>query len=832
MMADHGGDFEADCSRKRNLDRRRETSRYAARDRRGKEADIFTDLKEVVPIVEEATVTHVDRIALLRVASTMFRLRKHASKLLKTALCEESLGLWSEATLLESLDGFMAIIDSDGVILYITESVSIYLGLTQTDLTGRSLKEFVHPNDYEEVSKSSAETSDDGYMTVMRMKSVISPRGRNLNLKSALFKPVNCRIRAVTDEGGRLRVLQCSAQPAGQGSSAAMAAKSAEIPNGTYMTRHTCDMKFSYVSESFNYILRHEARSLMGTSFYSLVHPADINAVAASMREMLSKGHTRTPYYRLIGAGRTVVWVQTEATTVNHTSKGHKGQYVICVHELLGTQNELESFMVGRDSCLTSGSSVQVKKELDDSPDSRKSSYDEVLQWLFRDHPNSPAPNAALFRPQDCHPKRNRLTGANSDDPDPPLATAALFASRLDSPVSSVDDITYDNSPTSPYTNNAGLEYSPLAAGVAECELRSSSDSHSSAGGRAGGIGITNCGGSGRGGRVLASRGADSNECIPRTSRLHEFTTDLPSDPFLNTIRLPTIPSTDAYALSTADAISDGASERSHLYSSLSTPCAQYSSSVGYDPYMSASSTVAQPTQTHCGTAQVSTTTAMAYKDSHEEFFENPDLQTLAPFVAHEDMMQLTTDIHSLLPDFNFADWIPADPAPLHRTNSEQQRSCATSGGSPALSPPASNPANTPQSSLSGCMSSPTTPGASSAPTSRHNSRATNFGTLPYPTPSTSPGSKSATASHYSFSNVATATDTTMSKRTVAATLVSRSQSETLSRDNNAWVHQQQHHPTPSVHTTVLGGGCTWTEIGTRTGGDPVLAFRRDTSAA
>uniref|UniRef100_A0A914RA17 Uncharacterized protein n=1 Tax=Parascaris equorum TaxID=6256 RepID=A0A914RA17_PAREQ len=55
------------------------------------------------------------------------------------------------------------------------------------------------------------------------------------------------------------------------------------------------------------------------------------------------------------------------------------------------------------------------------------------------------------------------------------------------------------------------------------------------------------------------------------------------------------------------------------------------------------------------------------------EFFENPDLQTLAPFVAHEDMMQLTTDIHGLLPDFNFADWIPADPAPLHRTNSEQQ---------------------------------------------------------------------------------------------------------------------------------------------------------------
>lgn len=50
---------------------------------------------------------------------------------LKTSLCEESGQLFSETTLLESLDGFLAILDSDGVILYVSESISIYLGLTQ-----------------------------------------------------------------------------------------------------------------------------------------------------------------------------------------------------------------------------------------------------------------------------------------------------------------------------------------------------------------------------------------------------------------------------------------------------------------------------------------------------------------------------------------------------------------------------------------------------------------------------------------------------------------------------------------------------------------------------
>lgn len=83
----------------RNLDRRRETSRYAARDRRGKEADIFTDLKDVVPIVEETTVTHVDRIALLRVASTMCRMRRNAGRCKLRAFFSKSILPDSRGTL-------------------------------------------------------------------------------------------------------------------------------------------------------------------------------------------------------------------------------------------------------------------------------------------------------------------------------------------------------------------------------------------------------------------------------------------------------------------------------------------------------------------------------------------------------------------------------------------------------------------------------------------------------------------------------------------------------------------------------------------------------------
>ncbi|VDN17239.1 unnamed protein product [Gongylonema pulchrum] len=240
----------------------------------------------------------------------------------------------------------------------------------QTELTGRPLKEFVHSSDYDELIRfdtaggSTASAACDR-ITTLRMKSVITPRGRNLNFKSALYKPVVCHMRSLVDASGqiRIRVMQASAQPAGQGSNAVVAARNVDVPNGTYMTRHTSDMKFSYVSENFNYIVCRESRSLMGTSFFNLVYPADLDAVVASIRELLAKGYTRTPYYRLIGANKTVLWVQTEATAINHTTKGHKGQYIICKHDLLGTQTESESFLDEK-RCASRYSLTHVKEEV------------------------------------------------------------------------------------------------------------------------------------------------------------------------------------------------------------------------------------------------------------------------------------------------------------------------------------------------------------------------------------------------------------------------------------------------------------------------------------
>uniref|UniRef100_A0A8R1TWV5 PAS domain-containing protein n=2 Tax=Onchocerca volvulus TaxID=6282 RepID=A0A8R1TWV5_ONCVO len=571
MMGKRGADFSTEFNRKQTLDRRRESSRFAARDRRGKEADIFTDLKVVVPIVDEATVTHVDRIALLRIASAVFRLRKIAAKFLKTNLDKERECLWSETTLLECLDGFLAIIDLDGIILYISESVSIYLGLTQTDLTGRSLKDFIHTTDYEEYLNYETGGSADhgcGRISTMRMKSVISPRGRNLNLKSALFKPVVCHMCSLFAENGRVRIIQASAQPAGQGNSIFAASRSTEVQNGIYMTRHTYDMKFSYISESFNYILRHEARSLMGTSFYNLVHPVDLHVVVVSIREVLTKGYTRTPYYRLIGLNKSVLWVQTEATAVNHMTKGQKGQYIICMHHLIGTQSERDSFINGKNSGATlCPASMPIKQEMTESSDPMKSSYNDILQWLFRAQQRSKSPpGTLLFRNQNSK-NRTEYSGESARSITR-RAETINYGTKNGITVSGTSDCMRGNASNILAYNGNGEEFGPLATEIDRCRLRKNSVR-------------ANCGG----GAINGNACNCTNHC---------FQADFSESPttVFNSVRLSAISATDMIE--------------------------------GTD-----------------------------------------DWQMFAPFVAHDDMMQLSTDLQGLLPEFTFVDWIPSDPAPL-----------------------------------------------------------------------------------------------------------------------------------------------------------------------
>ncbi|VDM72009.1 unnamed protein product, partial [Strongylus vulgaris] len=64
-------------------------------------------------------------------------------------------------------------------------------------------------------------------------------------------------LRAERSLGGHVVRMHASSEPAGQGSVNAHATaltKYADTPTGSFMTRHTSDMRISYVHDRLNYI--------------------------------------------------------------------------------------------------------------------------------------------------------------------------------------------------------------------------------------------------------------------------------------------------------------------------------------------------------------------------------------------------------------------------------------------------------------------------------------------------------------------------------------------------------------------------------------------------
>merc|ERR1719188_2529689 len=159
----------------RILELRKEKSRDAARSRRGKENHEYYELAKMLPLPGAIT-SQLDKASIIRLTIAYLRLRDFAAQgdpiwsketsqqqRLKTAnafrsnastMAAEDIFEEHEGThILQSLDGFALSLNSDGRFLYVSETVSIYLGLSQVEMTGSSIFDYVHQSDHMELAE-------------------------------------------------------------------------------------------------------------------------------------------------------------------------------------------------------------------------------------------------------------------------------------------------------------------------------------------------------------------------------------------------------------------------------------------------------------------------------------------------------------------------------------------------------------------------------------------------------------------------------------------------------------------------------------------------------
>ncbi|XP_038641937.1 neuronal PAS domain-containing protein 1 isoform X2 [Scyliorhinus canicula] len=381
---------------------RKEKSRNAARFRRGKENFEFYELAKMLPLPGAIT-SQLDKASIIRLTISYLRMRDFANlgdppwnlriegpppnmsvkaigtqqrgspASLAIELFEQHLG----GHILQSLDGFIFALNREGKFLYISETVSIYLGLSQVELTGSSVFDYIHPGDHVEVAEqlglklptgrghSSQNSNEDGASSTsssslaatpesdsgspgllgednvlertffVRMKSTLTKRG--VHVKSSGYKVIHVtgRLRS------RISLPHTRALPT---SFMGMVALAHTLPPSTinevriechmFVSRVSLDLQIIYCENRISDYMDLSTADVVGKNCYHFIHAEDVEGIRHSHLDLLNKGQVVTNYYRWLQKNGGYMWVQSSATISINVKNGNEKNIIWVNHVL------------------------------------------------------------------------------------------------------------------------------------------------------------------------------------------------------------------------------------------------------------------------------------------------------------------------------------------------------------------------------------------------------------------------------------------------------------------------------------------------------------------
>ncbi|XP_053614002.1 hypoxia-inducible factor 1-alpha-like isoform X2 [Plodia interpunctella] len=333
-----------------NNEKRKEKSRVAARCRRTKEMQIFTELTAALPAKKEE-VEQLDKASVMRLAISYLRVRDVVSMLpgdtTEQSKLQSPKGLEevsSELSYMKALDGFVLVLSQQGDIVYCSENIADHLGVSQMEIMGQSVFEFSHPCDHDEIREALRSNGGGRRDLLLRLKCTLTSKGRNVHLKSASYKVVHITGHMLTAEDKKESIdkeeKNAELKSLKSGSLIAVGRpiphpSNIEIPldNKTFLSKHSLDMKITYTDEALLNTLGFEPDEMVGRSLYDYHHAADSASLAQHFKSLFSKGQCETGQYRFLAKKGGFAWVQTQATLI--TDKQQKPISVVCVNYVI-----------------------------------------------------------------------------------------------------------------------------------------------------------------------------------------------------------------------------------------------------------------------------------------------------------------------------------------------------------------------------------------------------------------------------------------------------------------------------------------------------------------
>ncbi|KAF7409899.1 hypothetical protein HZH68_004280 [Vespula germanica] len=207
----------------------------------------------------------------------------------------------------EALNGFMLVLSNDGNMVYLSENVSEYLGVSQMDMMGQSVYEYSHPCDHDELreclsSKPIEDNDKRSCSFFLRLKCTLTSKGRKVNLKSASYKVIHCigRLTNIHDSNSNSVNVEKEKDASSDkdeieretGPSLILVGcpiphpSNIEIPLGrqTFLSKYSLSMKFTYADEKLAEYLGWDSEELMGQSVFEFHHALDNLALDKSFK--------------------------------------------------------------------------------------------------------------------------------------------------------------------------------------------------------------------------------------------------------------------------------------------------------------------------------------------------------------------------------------------------------------------------------------------------------------------------------------------------------------------------------------------------------------------
>uniref|UniRef100_A0A673JLH7 SIM bHLH transcription factor 1a n=1 Tax=Sinocyclocheilus rhinocerous TaxID=307959 RepID=A0A673JLH7_9TELE len=328
----------------------KEKSKNAARTRREKENSEFYELAKLLPLPSAIT-SQLDKASIIRLTTSYLKMRivfpeglgeswGHVSR----ASSLDNVGRELGSHLLQTLDGFLFVVAPDGKIMYISETASVHLGLSQVELTGNSIFEYIHPADHDEMT--AVLTAHQPYHShfvheyemersfFLRMKCVLAKRNAGLTCGGYKVSHYSLGYQNVG-----LVAVGHSLPPS--------AVTEIKLHSNMFMFRASLDMKLIFLDSRVAELTGYEPQDLIEKTLYHHVHSCDTFHLRCAHHLLLVKGQVTTKYYRFLAKQGGWVWVQSYATIV-HNSRSSRPHCIVSVNYVL-TDTEYKGLQLSLD---------------------------------------------------------------------------------------------------------------------------------------------------------------------------------------------------------------------------------------------------------------------------------------------------------------------------------------------------------------------------------------------------------------------------------------------------------------------------------------------------